>query len=146
MIRDLNTAGAMPALEALMRFSGQRQRLIAHNVANLTTPGFQPVDVSPQAFQRQLAEAVDDRRSRTGGQTGELNWHDSREVRWVGPDGALELRPTTFSAGVLGHDRNNSDLERTMQAMVENASAFRLATELFRKQKMQLEIAIAERF
>lgn len=129
-----------------MRFAGQRQRLIAHNIANFSTPGFQPVDVSPQAFQAQLAEAIDDRRDRTGGQTGELNWRDSREVRRVGADGSLRLIPTTQSGGVLGHDRNNSDFERTLQAMVENASAFRVATELFRRQKMQIETAIAGRF
>lgn len=144
MISELSTAGALPTLEAMLRFSGQRQRLIAHSIANFSTPGFVPVDLSPADFQRGLGEAVDERRGVNGGTTGELAWDGTREVR-VGPGGAMEFRPSTFAGGVLGHDRNATDLERTLQDLVENAGVFRVASDFLRQQQSQLRAAIAER-
>ena len=66
-IDQVSNAGALPTLRAMLSFASQRQQLIAHNIANLETPNFQPVDVSPQTFQAALADAVDERRSRNGG-------------------------------------------------------------------------------
>ena len=51
---DVVNSGAIPALEMTMRFAGRRQALLAHNIANLDTPNFQPKDVSPRWFQRML--------------------------------------------------------------------------------------------
>jgi flagellar basal body rod protein FlgB len=59
----LTNSDGIPALERLVQFTGQRHRLILNNIANLSTPGFRPSDVSPQAFQAQLAEAIDASRS-----------------------------------------------------------------------------------
>lgn len=144
MIDELANAGALPTLEAVMRFAGERQRLIAHNIANWTTPNFQPKDVSVKDFQASLAEAVDARRARTGGTHGELEWGGTREVR-RSSGGGLELRPDTGVGSLLRHDRNSMDLERTMQDMVENASAYRVAADFLRQQQSQLRSAIGER-
>lgn len=131
----------------MMRFTGQRQRLLAHNVANLTTPNFQTVDVSPRGFQEMLGEAVAKRRKRTGGVSGELEMRGSREVR-VGRDGGLTLRPDTGvgnMGGPLLHDRNNRDVERLMQAMTENYGAYRVAADLMRSRAGVLRTAISQR-
>jgi flagellar basal-body rod protein FlgB len=143
MIEGLTNTGAMPTLEAVLRFAGERQRLIAHNIANLSTPDFQPRDVSVEGFQKALAGAIDRRRERTGGTHGALGFEGTREVR-VGR-GRLELRPDQHAGGVLAHDRNARDLERTMQDMVENASVYRVAADLLRAQKERLHAAIGER-
>jgi flagellar basal-body rod protein FlgB len=143
-INELTSSGAIPSLELSVRFAAGRQRMIAHNVANLSTPDFRPMDVSPRAFQRALAEAVDRRRARTGGETGELDFQGNREVA-VGREGRITLTPRTPSSGILAHDRNNRDLERTMQDLVENAAAFRVATDLLRSRYQILGSAIAER-
>jgi len=127
-----------------MRFAGQRQRLIAHNIANWSTPNFQPKDVSVKDFQASLAGAVDARRARTGGMHGDLEWSGTREVRRTA-GGGLELEPTTDAGSTLRHDRNSTDLERTMQGMVENASAYRIAADFLRQQQSQLRGAIGER-
>lgn len=145
LIRDLATTGAMPTLESMLRFSGQRQRLLAHNIANIDTPGFQPRDADPLAFQATLARAVDERRERTGGVSGDLTWNETREVRRVDARGGLELTPRTPGQGILHHDRNNSDLERIMQDLVENAAVYRVAADLLRSQRTQLHNAIAQR-
>lgn len=145
MMRDLNSSGALPALELTMRYAGERQRLIAHNIANIDTPNFVARDVDPRAFQAVLADAVDRRQDRNGGSSGGLDWEeDGGLARGRHPD-SIELRPGQAHGGVLRHDRNATDLERLMQDMVENASMFRVAADLIRRQKSTLLTAIAQR-
>lgn len=143
-LASLDTAGSLPALEAAMRFAGQRQPLIAHNIANLETPDFRPVDVSPRAFQRTLAKAIDERRALNGGGDGALRLQGNRELV-MGAGGAFSLKPRTPSSNILFHDRNNRDLERTLQSLVENAAAFRTAADFMRARTGTLRDAIAER-
>lgn len=145
MISDVTTAGAMPTLEAMFRFAGARQQLIANNVANIDTPNYRHRDVDPRAFQAQLAEAVQARRGRTGGTHGALAWESTRHVERLGPDGSLRLHPREGSGNVLFHDRNDRDLERTMQDLVENAGVYRVAADLLRKQMTQIRGALRER-
>ena len=144
MIRDLVTADAIPTLAASMRFAAQRQPLIAHNIANISTPEFRPTDVDPKTFQKTLAKAVESRRQEYGGVRGELRIEESREIRLNGR-GDLELRPREIGENILFHDRNDRDLERLLQDQVENVAAFRLATQLFRSRMNLLNTAISER-
>ncbi len=143
-LEQLTTAGALPALEMTMRFSAQRQRLIAHNIANLDTPNFIQKDVSVGKFQATLDKAIRERRSRTGGMTGHLAWQETSEMR-RGRKGQLQLTPETPGSGVLFHDRNNRDIERLMQSLVETAGAFKTAVALHRSQKLLLDMAISQR-
>jgi len=144
MIKDLSGAGAAPALEMMFRFAGQRQRLIAHNIANIDTPRFQQKDVSPKDFQELLGEAIDERRARTGGFRGELRMGRSDEIEF-GPAQMMRFDPRTSSGNVLFHDRNNRDLERLMQDLVENAGVYRVASELLKKHTDRIGAAIGER-
>ena len=143
-IADLANAGAMPTLGAVLSFAGQRQRVLAHNVANLETPDYRPMDVSVSAFHAQLAQAVRDRRSRTGGEHGELRLTATDEVS-QDARGAIHLTPGTASGNILYHDRNNRDPERLMQAIAENQLMFRVATDLYRRQADILRVAISQR-
>lgn len=143
MIDQLTNADAIPALEAMVQFAGRRQKLIAHNIANLSTPSFQPLDVSVPRFQRQLSEAVDKRREKYGGQRGELDIRDSREVRQTGIGLELEGRPA--GRNIMFHDQNNRDLERTMQDLAENVAVFRVASDLLKSRVDLLRSAISER-
>ena len=144
MIKDLSTAGALPALANTLRFAGARQRLIAHNVANLDTPNFQPRDVSIKDFQASLSDAIDRRRAFNGGLSGELRFGGTREVRTT-RRGGLELRPESHAGSVLAHDRNSTDMERLLQDMVENANVYRVASDFMRQQTQRLHLAIGER-
>lgn len=128
-----------------MRFSAGRQRLLAQNIANITTPNYQTQDVSPASFQRMLGEAVEQRRGRNGGTFGDLQIKGNREIERDERTGRLTLKPHTGSGNILSHDRNDRDLERSMQALVENASYFRAAADFMRQQKNQLMVAITER-
>ena len=138
-IGGLSSSGAMPALEKMFLFAGQRQRIISNNIANIDTPGYIGVDVDPKDFQKLLGEAIDQR----GGNGGDLKLRETRQVSTAG--GRLVLNPTTPTAGVLFHDRGQKSLEQLMQQLVENASAFRVVSDLMRKSQSQLKMAIAQR-
>lgn len=144
LIQDLSNAGPMPVLAEVMSFAAQRQQLLAHNIANLDTPDFVPLDVSTRGFQKNLAEAVKRRRESTGSATGPLEFQETREL---GRDasGGLVLRPRTPSGNILFHDRNSRDLERMMQALTENTTVFRAASELMRVNEAMLRTAISQR-
>jgi flagellar basal-body rod protein FlgB len=142
-IGDITNSGATPALEMAMSFASQRHQLIAGNIANFETPDYRPLDVSVPQFRKVLAEAVDRRRA-SGSGDGELRWNETREItRGVG--GGLRLIARTPGSGTLFHDRNNRDLERTMQDLVENAGAFRVASDLLRSRTDIMRAALAQR-
>lgn len=143
-IGDIVNSGPIPVLEAGMRFAAQRQRLIAHNIANLDTPDFRPVDLSVASFQKALSNAVDNRRASTGGEHGPLQFQKTDELELL-PDGSLRTTPATPSSNVLFHDRNNRDLERLMADQSETIAAYRAASELLRGRFEILKAAIAQR-
>lgn len=142
-IDQLTNVDSLPVLERMMQFAGARHRVIAHNVANLSTPDFRSVDVSVADFQRELGRAVDARRAKFGGPRGELDVKSSKQVRF-GPH-HMELHPEAGDGDILFHDRNNRDLERTMQDLAENVAVFRVASELHKQAVGQLRLAISER-
>lgn len=141
-IERLSSGGAVPALEMMLRFAGQRQRVIASNIANVSTPDYRPMDLSVEGFQKNLREAIERRRA-SGGQGG-LDWQETDELK-RGVRGELQVVPSTPSTNILFHDRNNRDLERLMQAQAENTMAYRVAVDLLRGRFEMLRAAIAER-
>ncbi len=143
-ISDLSTAGSAPSLEMMLKFAGQRQKILAHNIANIDTPNFQGKDVDPQDFQKMLGEAIDKRRSSTGKPAQPLELGSSRQIK-TGSNGKLVLNPQTPTDGVLFHDRNQRDLEKMMQDLVEDATMFRVTADLMRQQRGQLLAAISQR-
>lgn len=142
MIDQLLNADALPSLERTTQFAARRHELITHNIANLSTPNFQPLDVSTANFQQSLGDAIDRRRQRFGGSRGPLEFEGTSEVKISGD--RLHLTPATASGNVLFHDRNNRDLERSMQSLVENLAVFRLATDLMKSRMDLLNSAIRE--
>jgi flagellar basal body rod protein FlgB len=141
-LADLVNGDAIPTLAMSVRFAAQRQRLIANQVANFSTPDARTPDVAPEGFQKMLREALDERR-RSGGR-GPLPWRETDEIR-RGADGELVLRPRTPTGNILFHDRNDRDPERAMQALAENSLALRTSVELLRGRMEILRSAIAQR-
>ncbi len=142
-IRDLVSADELPVLEQSLRFAAQRARVIEHNIANIDTPNFQPLEASVEGFQASLARAVEDRQERWGGRRGELEWSETRELR-KNSRGLLEVRPQGHGDNILFHDRNNRSLERLMQQLQENTAAFTATTELMRAKMDLLRTAVEE--
>jgi flagellar basal-body rod protein FlgB len=173
MLNGLTNSGSIPALERLMQFSSARHRLIAHNVANLSTPGFRPVDVSPEEFQQQLASAVQARRNARAApgpsMPSELAAGQPDTVGLIASslpplhrraDEALPMQSTRqvevradrlilhaepMDDNVLFHDGNDRSVERIMQDLVENFMTYRTAAQFLQRQFNQIQEAIRER-
>jgi len=145
MIQGLFQTGSMPVTEKLVQFTGARHRVLAHNIANLSTPHFRPRDLDPGTFQAQLGQAVDERRARAerGSAREPFRLNDTRQVRQRG-DG-LEARPETLDENILFHDRNNRDLERTMQDLAENTMAHSAGLTFLQSEFELLKTAIRGR-
>lgn len=145
LIGDFLGGGGMDSLELTLRFAGARQRVIASNIANIDTPDYIPLDLSPGEFQKTLASAIDRRRS--AGNVGPLQLGSTAQMRVDGPaeTARVTFTPTTPSGNILFHDRNNRDIERLMQANVENLGVYRLAAELLRTRLEVTRVAISER-
>jgi len=143
VIESMFNTGAMPALERLVQFTAQRHKLIAHNVANLSTPGFRPRELDPAAFQKTLGEAIERRRQTTGGPNGDLTLRDTRQMRFT--DDGIEFNAPFADDNILFHDRNNRSLEHQMKSLAENAMMHNAALEMMRNQFQMMETAIRER-
>lgn len=146
-LRELATSDALPALEATIRFAGQRQRVLAHNIANISTPDFRPLDLPVGEFQQALGEAIDGRRARAadgGFPRGPLPWRETRHIR-KDDRGEMTAVASEPSKNILFHDRNNRDLERLMQDVAENTSVYRIATDLLKSRYDLLKTAITSR-
>ena len=142
MIDGVTNTEGIASLERLVQFAGQRHRLIVNNIANFDTPGYRPTDVSVTDFQEKLGDAIDERRA-SKRPDGTLHFQDSSQVEFSRH--SMTLRPTPTGDNILFHDGNDRDLERTMQDLVENFLAFRLASELMRSRFDLLNTAISER-
>jgi flagellar basal-body rod protein FlgB len=164
VLKSLTHSDGIPALERLMQFTGQRHRLIVNNVANPSTPGFRPADVSPETFQRQLGEAIDAKRAgranAAGAIVGNGLFDDAPAAGGVGAGRTLDLRsnkeidvtadrmilhPQPVSDNVLFHDGNDRSVERIMQDLVENFMTYRMAAQFLRSRLDQISTAIRER-
>lgn len=145
MFLDLVSDGGIDVLERSIQFASARQRIIAHNIANISTPHFRPADVSVPDFQQALAKAIDDRRATHPGVRSVTPFQpgDTKEVRFR-PD-RLDLSPRPTGEGILFHDRNDRDLEGLMRDLTENTFAHRTAIELLRARFAVLQTAIRER-
>jgi len=127
-------------LELVMRFASARQTLLSHDLANLSTPGFRPVDVPVGDFKRALADAIDAARD---GRTPTLRFEAIEGVRLEGDQVVLEPRPR--EENILFHDRTDADGDRLLADLAENTLAFRAAAELHRHRSSQILSAIRER-
>lgn len=129
-IQRLLNQGNAPLLERTLEFTAQRHRLIAENVVNVDTPGYQQKDMSLEKFQAMLRRRVEDRRNGPPGATG-----------FADIDGELE-HP---DRGILSHDGNNRSMEQLMSDQAKNALLHNMVVELLKKQFSSLENALRER-
>lgn len=144
MIQGMFDYGAMPVLERLIQFTGERHKVLADNVANISTPYFKPRDLDPASFQATLRDAIDRRRETSPNPvSGDLDLRDSRQVKFEGDH--IVARPQASNENIMFHDENNRDLERTMQRIAENTLTHNAAIELMRSEMNLLRTAIRER-
>ncbi len=143
MIEGLNNSGSLPVMQKVVQFAAGRHSLIADNVANLSTPGFRPADVSVKEFQSTLGDAVDKRRTIGQDRFGSLDIDSTSTIEFLKE--GVELHPVPMAENLLFQDGNDRSLEKLMQGLVENFLTYRTAVELMNNQFDMLDVAIRER-
>jgi flagellar basal-body rod protein FlgB len=101
-------------LESYMDLTAARQKLVASNIANASTPGYHTKDID---FHAEFVRSLD---------------HSA-----PGAPAVIEAEGLS-----TGNDGNNVSLERESRLLSENALRFNAATQLWRSQLKQIKLAI----
>lgn len=129
-IERLINQGNGPLLEQWLKFTQARHRLIADNVVNISTPGYQPADLDEEKFHAMLRERADARRTAA---PGSVSFDD------IGGE------MTEPERGMLFHDGQPRSMEQLMTDQAKNAMTHNMVIELLRKQFSSLDAALKER-
>jgi flagellar basal-body rod protein FlgB len=124
-------------LEQLVNYSQARHNVLAGNIANLDTPGYQVRDLSPRLFQERLREALDRRDQPSA--IDKLGHFGDGEVA-----GTLD-RVAENLQGILRHDDGNVSMESQVTEMAKNQMQHNLALTIMASQFRLLQAAISER-
>ncbi|MBL8835735.1 MAG: flagellar basal body rod protein FlgB [Alphaproteobacteria bacterium] len=119
---DLNRTPLFQMITQRMGWLTERQRVIAQNVANADTPGYQARDLRPQDFSRALAQT----RTRIVPTTTDGN-HLSRSTS------TSTSRPERIRAGETTLSGNSVQLEQEMMKAADSAVDYQLASNLYRR-------------
>ncbi|MCA9256497.1 MAG: flagellar basal body rod protein FlgB [Phycisphaerales bacterium] len=127
LLQDVTTGGAFPLLEKTLAFAQARNRVLAENIANVTTPGYRAKQLDVASFQEALAEASAKRKP-----GGKFELGETDEVTLDG-DGRLRVTPSvTPTQNLLFHDGTNGSIERQMAELAENTMTHQAAAELLK--------------
>jgi flagellar basal-body rod protein FlgB len=123
---------SIPVLEQVVNFGQARHNVLAGNIANMDTPGYQVRDLSPQRFQEMLKEGIAARDERAA---GPFAGHSDTALHQV--SGNLE--------GILFHDLSNDSIEHQVAEMSKNQMQHNMALAIMNSQFRLLQSAINER-
>lgn len=129
--------GALPSLEKGVAFAEARQRVIANNIANAETKGYQSRDLDVNRFQSRLQEA---RFNRRWGNPRVFDFRD--DASFSDAQGFLQSRVETDRSGLMRHSKNNVDIDRENAKMAKNALYHSTLANLLSQQMNQLRSAI----
>ena len=127
----------IPVLEQVVQFAQARHGVLAGNLANLDTPGYRTLDLSPERFAEELKSAIAAR--------------DSHSTSYF-PAPAMMASPLAESGeadegmrSLLYHDDSDGSLEHQVAAMSKNQVQHNLALTIMTSQFRLLQSAISER-
>ncbi len=130
-VNRLINQGNLPVVEQKLRFHAARHEVLAENIANLTTPGYQRKDLDEGKFQEALRSRVESRR---GQPTSTVRFDNLSKVDVTRPTDAM-----------LFHDGNNRSVEQLMTDFQKNALTHNLFVELMKRQFSSIQSALKER-
>lgn len=127
-LTEMTRGGAMPMLEKTLAFNEARQKVLATNIANITTPGYRAKQLDVAGFQAALRDAST-RRQQNG---GPLQMESTSEFR-QGKDGFLQVTPSEEPVdNILFKDGANASIEQQMSRLAETAMTHQISTELLK--------------
>jgi len=140
MFTGLFQSTTIPVLQEVVNFAQARQAVLAGNIANIDTPGYQARDLSVEDFQARLKQAIEDRDGPqgypiTGRSPGESDLSPKPLIAEVAKSTPMVLR----------HDMGNVDMESQVTEMVKNQIQHNTALAILADQFHQLQAAISEK-
>ena len=146
MMSMLFDSSTTPLLEQVVNFTQARHGVLAGNLANLDTPGYQARDLSPQEFQERLKDAIEQQRkspavSRAPYSPGNPASSDASSK----PSRHEMAKVSDSMQAILRHDENNTSLEEQVSEITKNQAQHNLALSLMTAQFRLLRAAITER-
>jgi len=127
MPRDLLSDVTLTAMGKVLDATAARQRAIAHNIANVDTPGYTRRDVS---FHDQLASALSDA--------------DQHPLATASRVGEVEPRQLLDNQSPARADGNNVDVDREMASLAQNTLEYEAAAEIIKSKLGMLRAAVSE--
>lgn len=129
----------LPALEQTVLFAERRHALLAGNVANADTPGYQTRDLSVEDFQSSLKEALQ------ASQAAEAEGLDGQTRSTNGLSKAQAMKNVRESMKqILYHDGSDVGLETQVTELAKNQSMHTTAIAVMRHQFNLLKMAISQ--
>ncbi|ESQ86280.1 hypothetical protein AEAC466_03525 [Asticcacaulis sp. AC466] len=125
--------GFMSALTSRMHWLNDRQKVVAQNVANASTPGFKPHDLTPQDFSALMAG------ENSGGGLGLT----LTSAMHMAPEGGASARSNEVVSldSETTMDGNSVVLEEQMLKMAESRTQFQAAVSFYEKSLSMVRMA-----
>ena len=128
---DLANTPFFSVLRARLDHLGERQRLIAENIANASTPSYRPRDVDTTGFERMLASA-------SGGRGLAIA---RTQPGHMGPGGSADVSVVTRDDSETTIDGNSVVLEDQAMRAMETRMAFETGLSLYQKGLQLMRLA-----
>lgn len=112
----------------------ERQRLIAENIANASTPDYRPRDLDMAGFERMLAQQA-------GQSGGALTMTRTNSMHMATSGGSIEPRVITRDDSETTMDGNAVVLEDQMARAAETRMAFETGVALYQKGLQLIRLA-----
>lgn len=139
MVPDIFRGSTLPVLEQVVNFSQARHGVLAGNIANLDTPGYKTRDLSPELFQENLKQAIEEsRRPASPGQSAAASGGGGQDY-----DAIAKVKDSLKS--ILRHDGVDVSLEHQIAEISKNHAQHNMAVNLMNTQFRLLRAAITER-
>jgi flagellar basal-body rod protein FlgB len=136
MLTNMFQSTTIPVLQEVVNFAQSRQSVLAANIANMDTPGYEVRDLSVDDFQSRLRTAVEERH------TAGASVSQGEGIS----DPASQLAEISKNAKtILHHDKSNVGMEYQVSEMVKNQMQHNLALSLLAHQFHLMQAAVSER-
>jgi flagellar basal-body rod protein FlgB len=133
MLAGLFQSSTIPVLEEVVNFAQARHAVLAGNIANVDTPGYEARDLSVEDFQGRLKVAIE---TRDG---------PPRSPGEPGPPKPMLAEVAKDSRAILRHDLNDVSMETQVTEMVKNQMQHNTALTIMASQFRLLQAAISGR-
>lgn len=134
---DLNRIPLFAALTRKMDWLGDRQRVLAQNVANADTPGYRANELKPLSFRALLGGPI---------ATNAANLRPTDSKHLAGTTGQGQFRTERVNdAYEITPSGNGVVLEQQIAKMADNQMQFAASTGLYKKHINMLRLALGRR-